>query len=156
MLCDTLCYTLRDIETQAQPVDGHLPGTDPVWESSDVRPVLPGVHVTGRLSGAGPGRYYFSGALAGTAAAECRRCLGPAAVDVAEELHLVFAAAGLAEADEDDVVRIPALQAYPLCREDCLGLCPRCGADRNTEPCACAPVPDPRWAALGELPPDRR
>lgn len=173
MLCDTLCYTLRDIEAQAQPVDGHLPGTDPVWESSDVRPVLPGVHVTGRLSGAGPGRYYFSGALAGTAAAECRRCLGPAAVDVAEELHLVFAAAGLAEADEDDVVRIPAgareldlrpavreewllaLQAYPLCRDDCLGLCPRCGADRNTEPCACAPVPDPRWAALGELPPSR-
>jgi uncharacterized protein len=25
----------------------------------------------------------------------------------------------------------------PLCREDCLGLCPRCGVDRNVERCAC-------------------
>jgi uncharacterized protein len=26
----------------------------------------------------------------------------------------------------------------PRCREDCAGLCPRCGADRNEGPCACA------------------
>lgn len=25
----------------------------------------------------------------------------------------------------------------PLCREDCRGLCPRCGADRNAEACSC-------------------
>jgi uncharacterized protein len=25
----------------------------------------------------------------------------------------------------------------PLCREDCRGLCPRCGVDRNTETCSC-------------------
>ncbi|MDH4101483.1 MAG: DUF177 domain-containing protein, partial [Nitrospirota bacterium] len=26
----------------------------------------------------------------------------------------------------------------PLCREDCAGLCPRCGADLNNGPCGCA------------------
>jgi DUF177 domain-containing protein len=42
-----------------------------------------------------------------------------------------------------------AVPMKPLCREDCLGLCPNCGADRNTEECRCAaPAPDPRWDAL--------
>ncbi len=30
------------------------------------------------------------------------------------------------------------LPMAPRCREDCAGLCPRCGADRNQGPCACA------------------
>jgi uncharacterized protein len=30
-----------------------------------------------------------------------------------------------------------ALPVQPLCREDCRGLCPRCGADRNEESCGC-------------------
>lgn len=30
-----------------------------------------------------------------------------------------------------------SLPVKPLCREDCLGLCPRCGVDRNTEKCHC-------------------
>ncbi len=37
----------------------------------------------------------------------------------------------------------------PLCREDCAGLCPQCGADRNEQPCDCADSDfDPRWQAL--------
>lgn len=40
----------------------------------------------------------------------------------------------------------------PLCREECRGLCPECGADRNTEPCQCAGAkPDPRWEPLLKL-----
>jgi len=40
----------------------------------------------------------------------------------------------------------------PLCRPDCLGLCPICGIDRNRGTCACAEAsPDPRWAALASL-----
>ena len=39
-----------------------------------------------------------------------------------------------------------------LCREDCLGLCPHCGADGNTSPCTCdGKQPDPRLASLGAL-----
>lgn len=38
-----------------------------------------------------------------------------------------------------------------LCREDCKGICPTCGADLNTEPCKCKPDIDPRLAALAQL-----
>jgi uncharacterized protein len=35
-----------------------------------------------------------------------------------------------------------------LCRNDCKGLCPQCGADRNAAPCTCAPPSDERWKSL--------
>lgn len=38
-----------------------------------------------------------------------------------------------------------------LCREDCRGLCPRCGKDLNDGPCQCRPEADPRLAALQKL-----
>jgi uncharacterized protein len=42
-----------------------------------------------------------------------------------------------------------ALPMKPLCRPDCRGLCPVCGANRNLAPCACERrAPDPRLAAL--------
>lgn len=31
-----------------------------------------------------------------------------------------------------------AVPVQPLCREDCRGLCPRCGIDRNVASCACS------------------
>ena len=44
------------------------------------------------------------------------------------------------------------LPAVPLCRADCRGLCPNCGADRNTTTCDCTTDDlDPRWAALRSL-----
>jgi len=36
---------------------------------------------------------------------------------------------------------ILGLPMRPLCREDCAGLCPRCGEDRNVGPCRCARAP---------------
>jgi uncharacterized protein len=36
-----------------------------------------------------------------------------------------------------------AAPAYPVCREDCAGLCPTCGADLNQGPCQCAVSPKP-------------
>jgi uncharacterized protein len=45
-----------------------------------------------------------------------------------------------------------ALPMKPLCREDCRGLCPACGGNRNQAPCSCdRRPPDPRMAALREL-----
>ena len=38
-----------------------------------------------------------------------------------------------------------------LCREDCKGLCPQCGANLNLGPCACRADLDPRMAVLGQL-----
>ncbi len=45
-----------------------------------------------------------------------------------------------------------ALPMKPLCREDCRGLCPVCGTNRNTATCGCEHVwEDPRLAPLKGL-----
>lgn len=42
-----------------------------------------------------------------------------------------------------------SLPMKPLCRDDCRGLCPVCGGNRNATACACAQHPaDERWAPL--------
>lgn len=56
----------------------------------------------------------------------------------------------------DQMVRDALVVGQPvrvLCRPDCLGLCPTCGADRNTEPCAHGEErpADARWDALRGL-----
>jgi uncharacterized protein len=39
-----------------------------------------------------------------------------------------------------------------LCRDDCRGLCPRCGTNRNEKTCGCSlEDQDPRLASLGKL-----
>jgi DUF177 domain-containing protein len=43
------------------------------------------------------------------------------------------------------------LPMAPLCRDDCRGLCPQCGADRNEGECSCVAPRDPRWANLDVL-----
>jgi uncharacterized protein len=57
--------------------------------------------------------------------------------------------------DLDELVREQILLALPsrhLCREDCKGLCQKCGADLNQNQCSCEQGEvDPRWAALAEL-----
>jgi len=45
-----------------------------------------------------------------------------------------------------------ALPMKPLCRPDCKGLCPQCGANLNLESCTCESVKiDPRLALLKDL-----
>jgi uncharacterized protein len=45
-----------------------------------------------------------------------------------------------------------ALPMKPLCGEDCKGLCPQCGTNRNTGACACdTGWEDPRLAPLKQL-----
>jgi len=117
------------------------------------------------------------GSLRATAVANCARCLTPTRrtweVDVLE-LHRASATDDdelLDEADEDldyvlvdgdtnldldQMVRDALVVGQPvrvLCRPDCAGLCPTCGADRNTEPCdhGVDRVADPRWEALRGL-----
>jgi uncharacterized protein len=43
------------------------------------------------------------------------------------------------------------LPSRVLCREECRGLCPQCGADLNLEPCDCRTQIDPRWQVLADL-----
>jgi uncharacterized protein len=57
--------------------------------------------------------------------------------------------------DSDRWARDALVLALPLkvlCRDDCAGLCPSCGIDRNHDTCTCgAPEPDDRWAKLRDL-----
>jgi uncharacterized protein len=48
---------------------------------------------------------------------------------------------------------ILALPGYPVCREDCKGICAHCGADLNRKPCSCRPEAGDAspWAALDQL-----
>jgi uncharacterized protein len=47
------------------------------------------------------------------------------------------------------------LDTERLCRDDCAGLCPVCGVDRNRSECSCdTVVRDDRWAGLEGFVPD--
>jgi uncharacterized protein len=161
-----LSFDLREIESQPVQVAGELTSDDPVWAEGDVRPAG-SIKVTGRLSRAGVGKFYFHGHLEGELRTECRRCLTGVDDDVDDELHLIFAEAGDADAELDpDVYQLEErateldlrsavreqwlllAPSFAVCSEDCKGLCPTCGADRNTIDCDCAPTTDSRWAAL--------
>jgi uncharacterized protein len=98
---------------------------------------------------------------------ECRRCLGPAAGDLEVEVTELCERVpesediyplGADRLDLEPLVRDAIyleLPQAPLCTADCQGLCPECGADRNTVDCGHAiDVIDPRWAALRELGPE--
>ena len=163
-----LAFDRSTLEAHAARVDGTLDDADPVWLPGDVLP-SGAVHVTGRLSSAGDGRYFFSGRFEGAVATECRRCLAPVRAPVSEETRVLFAEAGDEAASDAETFQIeardreidlrPAIReqwllaapAYVLCREDCKGLCPRCGAELNAGPCDCPVETDDRWDALKAL-----
>jgi uncharacterized protein len=116
------------------------------------------------------------GELAGKIGAVCDRCLQPVEIPVRSRFRERFVPAvgwraepqhelqeedlNLAvfdgEAIElDDLVREELLLAVPahvLCREDCKGLCPVCGIDRNRSSCQCETgETDSRWEGLENL-----
>lgn len=118
----------------------------------------------------------IQGRITGNAEIACTRCLAPvsrifdiefvsrylppAAFDIAGESELIGAdleydSASASEIDLTDIVREQLILDVPeqvLCREDCRGLCDRCGADRNVESCECSDRDiDPRWSALKNL-----
>ena len=123
-----------------------------------------------------PGGIEVTGTVRAPWRAACRRCGADAAGTVDVEIRERCVPGGPASGDEDaydlddeldlePVVRdavLLALPIAPLCREDCAGLCPWCGTDRNVASCDCRPPADPRWSALdvlagpgGEDPPAR-
>jgi uncharacterized protein len=70
-----------------------------------------------------------------------------------EEIQVLSADTNYVDLDED--VRQYILLAIPqklLCHENCLGICPTCGVNRNNESCTCdTQVADSRWDALKKL-----
>jgi len=169
-----LSFDIRSLEAKATQVDGSVAPDDSIWEEGDALPAAP-IDVTGRLSSAGEGRFYFSGHLKGSATLPCRKCLEEVSVPAGEEVHLIFAETGADEAEDPDVFLYePGARALDLraavretwlltapafveCRENCRGLCVSCGTNLNESVCNCAPTKtDNRWDALLKLQSDAR
>jgi uncharacterized protein len=152
-----LSFPTQTVQAGAVQVDGMLDPDDQVWVEGDALPLTP-IHVVGRLSAAGPGRFYFSGKVSGKAAAECRRCLVELEEEVSAESHLIYADSETEDDGDPDIFPLssgrtgtavdlrPAIReqwlldvpAFALCRPDCKGLCPTCGANLNQGACSCA------------------
>jgi uncharacterized protein len=148
----------------------------------DAVPGVGGITVRGQLLPIGEGEEVFlRGTLRGVLESTCSRCLENARVPIDIPLAVTFVARpdGDDQSDDDDEesekdadiatfdgvevdlgpeIRDQILLTFPikpLCREDCAGLCPVCGGNRNQTACACQ-VPQnttrtPLAAALGKL-----
>jgi len=153
---------------QVYEVDG-LP-----LDETEVRLVEP-ASISGRIRRAG-NEVELRGQLSAKVEVVCGRCLKPVELPLSTEFKERFVRA-VSWADEeqhelqpedldiavfdgegielDDLVREELLLSVPvnvLCREDCRGLCPVCGSDRNLNECQCqADEVDSRWAKLKEL-----
>lgn len=104
-------------------------------------------------------------AFTATLQGRCMRCLEPAGQELAidsREVEQRNAEAGVespyVEDGELDIgawardALALAVPAQVLCREGCLGLCPRCGENLNENPGHEHPADkDPRWSKLDEL-----
>src|SRR5262245_22079228 len=115
---------------------------------------------------------FVKGRLAAKVPQLCGRCLEPYAVTVTPEVYAHFVPTPRRRGEEvelgaDDLETdvydngildlttlletetTLLLPMKPLCREDCRGLCPTCGINRNVSSCGCAvSIDDPRWAPL--------
>lgn len=113
--------------------------------------------------------------VGGVFALDCARCLEPfdwpVEIDFDEEFlpSISLSTGAPVPTSEDDALRIDerhvldlseiarqylttAIPLQPVCRPDCAGICPGCGADLNTTPCGCVRgfIPD-QFGALAAL-----
>jgi uncharacterized protein len=147
----------RDLElhTALPGVSNALARLDdaPVRASLRAESVVEGVLVTGRVEA--------------TAWLECARCLATEKVDLPVDVCEMFVTGERASSEDDAYVLAGAdmdlepmlrdalglaLPLKPLCRDDCRGLCARCGKNLNAGWCDCTDDEmDPRWAALAAV-----
>jgi len=155
-----LRYPLVSVTTRGIAVDVTLSEAEIRPEGVEALPV-DSVRVHGTLAQISD-EYVFRGTVAGRYQYPCDRCLEPAAFPFRVEALWAFAEGLAARAgdrtDDDEDEEVPAVAvagneidlapqvweeivlAAPvkvLCREDCAGLCPQCGADLNRGRCSC-------------------
>jgi uncharacterized protein len=120
--------------------------------------------------------FHIHGSYEAVGSLTCGRCLEPVPWQVAEEFTAEYRTAASHPADDEieleandlevgfltesvldlaDVAAEQVLLALPIrivCDDDCAGLCPQCGANRNVaNACTCEPEMDPRWQALRDV-----
>ncbi|MCP4573168.1 MAG: DUF177 domain-containing protein [bacterium] len=113
------------------------------------------------------GRILLNGELAASGAGVCGRCLKEFNVRWVVPVEVIVLLDEISEEGEGDSLVLhqrtgevdlrgplseSAVLAFPqaaVCTENCRGLCPQCGVDRNLEDCTCvADDTDPRWDGL--------
>lgn len=95
---------------------------------------------------------------------QCRRCLADVAGTAVSAVDELFQQRpqhqDAVEITGDQIDLAPVVREYvlldlpdaPLCKDDCAGICPTCGIDRNAATCDCeVAATDPRWSALEDL-----
>jgi uncharacterized protein len=150
---------LRDVRRAPVITDAEVPADDPLLEGLALQFVTP-VSVRGRVQATDEGEYLWRGTIAARVGGECRRCLKPVEQDVTVDADVLFSTDPDA-ADDPSVYPLDAsatalevgqavreelalaVSPFPLCREECAGLCPGCGADLNAGPCGCAVSAEP-------------
>jgi uncharacterized protein len=152
---------IRDLQRGPVKTVGRLAPDDPVFKGLGLDLDGP-VEVTGQLQATGDSEYLWRGHIRGVLRGECRRCLtevrhpvnvqvdaamftsDPESADAADFYPLPERAMAV---DVGDVVREEVALAGQaqllLCRDECAGLCPRCGADLNAGPCGCRSPAEP-------------
>jgi uncharacterized protein len=150
---------IRDLNKGAVETAGRIERDDPLFEGLELGLDTP-VQVEGRLSRAGEDAFLWQARLRGNARGSCRRCLNDVTMPFDLKLDVIFSAdPDVAEDPSVYPLTRPVMQldlrpavreeialavtAFPLCREDCAGLCPRCGADLNAGPCTCTAPAEP-------------
>lgn len=144
---------IRDLQRGPVETVGQLGPEDPTFEGLGLELAEP-VQVAGRLTQSGDQDYFWHARLEGRLRGSCRRCLTDLTYPLDLDVEVLFSADPEAT-DDPSVYPLPApvtrvdvrpavreelalaVSAYPLCREDCAGLCTRCGADLNAGPCGC-------------------
>lgn len=128
--------------------DGDTLPFDERVDLSNEEPLFTDVRIVGRLRNV-VGVMTVCATVTGVCTAACDRCLEPAVLSLESDLKTVLTL----DSSEDDSVWIEngkinlcrtaydalvlSLPIRILCKEDCRGLCPTCGANLNDGDCGC-------------------
>lgn len=149
---------VRELHEGSVETSGEVRAEDPLFAGLDLRLDGP-VTVAGTLTETGDQEFFWRARLSARLRGECRRCLKDVVYPLEQDVEVLFSAdpdaaedpavyaltAPVSRVDVRPAVREEvalAASAFPLCRDDCAGLCPRCGADLNAGPCACTAPSD--------------
>lgn len=175
-----LVLPVREIPPEGTAIEAALDAGVVHLEGEDEFTLEDG-RISGRMERGEDQAVHFRGRLGARLRLHCGRCLEPYGHTLDEDLDLFFMPRGIEpEADEEEqdvelsdrdmvvayyaedridlgeMVREQLHLAVPLrrlCREDCRGLCPSCGVNRNSASCQCQPTEtvDERLAPLRKL-----
>lgn len=150
---------IRDLDAGPVETTAQLEPGDPVFDGLDLEFAGP-VTVQGQLQATGSDEFLWRGQMSAQVRTTCRRCLTDLTLPLDTEVGVLFSTDPDA-ADDPSVYLVPApvthvdvasavreeialaAPRYALCREDCRGLCQRCGADLNAGPCRCTTPAEP-------------